>query len=112
MQTELDGDESLELAPEKGGAFVCFGPRRIRESVGNGGDDTGHNRETAEADLGVLLLLITLQHGIHGEVRSSGQCTQNNHREHEGEVLAMIDAFCGLVHPAIADGFVGPIGQK
>ncbi len=111
MKTEFDGNQSLEFAPEQGGTLVCFGARCVRESVGDGGYDTGHNGETAETDLGILLLLVTLQYGIHGEVRGSGERTENNHREHEGEVLAMIDAFGGLVHPAIADGFIGPIGE-
>ncbi len=112
MKGEFDRNEALELAPENGCGLVGFGATAVSESVGNGGDDPGENGESPETELGVLLVIGVLDRGVEGEIGGSGNCAEDDHRKHEREVLGIEDAFGAFVHPAVAEGFVGPFGHQ
>ena len=86
--------------------------RSIGEAIRDRGDDPGHYGEGPEAELGVVLFGGVGDHGVEGEVRRPGHGAQNDHGEHEGEILGVEYAFGLFVHPAITDGLVGPFGHQ
>ena len=112
MEGEFDGNEALELAPEHPGGLVGLGAAAVPETVGDRGDDPGEDGQAPEAELGVLLVFGVLDDGVEGEVGSPGNRAQDDDGEHERQVLGVEDPFGAFVHPAVAEGFVGPLRHQ